>query len=86
MRVYCRSKSGTPVYEQVAPVKFCCAGMCRWWNILIGFGIVGHERSTSKEVNLCVPRAQANGRALVEVVPIEFCPWCGEAVETYLEK
>ncbi len=81
MRVYYRSKSGSPVYEQTAPVKFCCVEMCRWWDVLIGFGVVGHDRSTSKEVNLCMPRAQANGRILAEVVPVEFCPWCGEPVK-----
>ena len=86
MRVYYRSKSGSPVYEQDAPVKFCCAEMRRWWNVLIGFGVVGHDQSTSREVNLCVPRAQANGKTVAEVVPVSFCPWCGEAVEACREK
>jgi hypothetical protein len=26
-------------------------------------------------------RQQAGGRFIVEMVPVEFCPWCGEAVE-----
>ncbi len=89
MRVFCRScpsKMGEPVYKQTAPIKFCCAEMCRWWNVLIGFGVLGYERSTSREVNLCLPRPQANGCALVEVVPVEFCPWCGEAVEACRRK
>ena len=82
----CQSETGDVVYEQAASVKFCCVEMCRRWNVLIGFGVVGHDRSTSCEVNLSIPRPQANGCTLAEVVPVAFCPWCGEAVETCRRK
>jgi len=71
---------------QAAPVKWCCAEMCRWWNVLIGFGVRGHDASTSQEVNLYRELPQANGRVIVEVVPIQCCPWCGETVEPCREK
>ena len=89
MRVFYRgqpSSSGETVYEQVGPTTFCCASMCRYWCVLIGFGILGHSRSTSREVNLSVPRSQANGSTVAEVVPIDFCPWCGEAVDVCRRK
>lgn len=77
MRVFYRSRPSTAsetVYEQVGPAEFCCASMCRYWCVLVGFGVLGHERSTSRDVNLCIPRPQANGRTVLEVVPIQFCP------------
>jgi len=77
----CPSRTGEPVYEQTAPVKFCCAEMCRRWSVLIGFGVLGHDRSTSREVNLSIPKPQAKGHTLMEVVPVAFCPWCGQPVE-----
>jgi hypothetical protein len=84
VRVFYRgqsSPSGETVYEQAGPVTFCCASMCRYWHVLVGFGVLGSDRSTSRDVNLSIMRAQANGRTLTEVVPIDFCPWCGQAVE-----
>lgn len=89
MRVTCRScpsETGEPVYEQTAPIKPCCAEMARRWGSLVCFGIAGARRSTSREVNLYVPQPQANGKAVLEVVPVAFCPWCGEAVKTYRMK
>ena len=85
MRVAYRSICRTTVYQQ-GPVKFCCASMCRWWDLLIGFGVKGGTPSTSREVNLFAERSQANGKAVQELVPVDFCPWCGETVETCREK
>jgi hypothetical protein len=76
-----RSRHAEPVYEQAGPTKFCCAEMCRWWGRLIGFGVHGCSASTSKTVNLYLSHPQANGKVVCEVVPADFCPWCGEAVE-----
>ena len=78
MRVFYRSVRS--VYRQ-GRVDFCCAAMCRWWGLLVGFGARGGS-STSNEVNLYLDRPQANGIGAVELVPIEHCPFCGEAVET----
>lgn len=84
MRVFYRSvpNNRDPIFEQAGPMKFCCAGMCERWQDVIAFGVVGHPRSTSRDVNLCVMRPQANGRAIVEVIPFQFCPFCGEQIET----
>jgi hypothetical protein len=80
MRVYYRAVRGPAIYRQ-GPVKFCCAPMCRWWGVLIGFG-VGDRPSTDRGVNLFHRRPQANGKSVLEVVPVKHCPWCGEVVET----
>jgi hypothetical protein len=80
-------RHGAPVvYEQAAPVKWCCVEMCRWWGVLIGFGVRDHAASTNQTVNLYCDRPQANGTTILEVVPVACCPWCGEAVETCREK
>jgi hypothetical protein len=80
MRVYYRAVHGPAVFRQ-GPVEFCCAAMCHWWGVLIGFG-VGDRPSTHRGVNLYHRRSQANGKSVLEVVPVEHCPWCGEPVET----
>jgi hypothetical protein len=69
------------VYEQAGPVKFCCAEMCQEWNILVGFGIKGHPRTTSREVNVFTQHPQASGSILVGITEIRYCPWCGERIE-----
>ena len=71
---------------EVTRVVFCCGDMERWGGKLVGFGVRGYARSTSDSVNLFSDRAQANGKTVLEVTPIAACPWCGEAVETCLEK
>jgi hypothetical protein len=38
--------------------------------------------TTSREVNLLASRPQASGTPILEMVPVDFCPWCGEPVET----
>jgi len=89
MRVFYRSRQAwnrEPVYEQTGPVKFCCAEMCRHWCVLVGFGVPESPRSTCRDVTLCIPRPQANGAAVLEVVAISHCPWCGEAVEVCRRK
>jgi hypothetical protein len=75
------SATREPVYRQTA-VKFCCATLCQWWGVLIGFGCRGCQASTCRDVCLYLDRPQANGGIVLEVVPVEHCPWCGEAVET----
>jgi len=74
------------VFEQAAPVRWCCEGMCRHWTNLIGFGVRDCAASTSRDVNLYRDRPQANGGTMLEVVPVAFCPFCGEAIEPCREK
>ena len=73
-------KAKIVTYRQGA-VRFCCAEMCRWWNRLIGFGVRDAAASTDRAVNLFMEHPQANGSRLLEIVPVEYCPWCGEFVE-----
>ena len=80
MRVLYRSVRS--VYRQ-GRVDFCCAAMCRWWGLLVGFGAKGGAASTSNEVNLYLDRPQVNGGVAVELIPIDHCPFCGEAVEVH---
>jgi hypothetical protein len=77
----CQSTPSGVVYETARPIQWCCARMCQWWDTLIGFGVPGHPRSTSREVNLAATVPQANGGSVLEVVSIAFCPFCGESVE-----
>jgi hypothetical protein len=85
MRVMYRAESRSPrlptVYRAGA-VKWCCAEMCRWWGVLVGFGVRGCAASTGRDVNLFIDRPQANGKSVIETVPATFCPWCGQLVET----
>jgi hypothetical protein len=74
------------VFEVVGPIKFCCAGMCRQWGGLLGFGVRDCPASTNRTVNLFADHPQANGRSVLELTEIQFCPWCGEVVETVREK
>jgi hypothetical protein len=86
MRVVYRSlRRSIPVYEQT-DVTFCCVGMARQWGNLLGFGVRGFPASTSRNVNLFVDRPQVNGRSILELVPIQHCLFCGEAIETVREK
>jgi hypothetical protein len=85
MRVFYRAirsrRTGLPATYQQGPVKFCCVEMCRRWGTVIGLGARGAS-STDRAVNLYLDRPQANGRTVLELVPVEHCPWCGEPVET----
>jgi hypothetical protein len=69
------------VYRQ-GPVRWCCASMARWWGLVVGFGVKGCAAVTSRTVNLYLAQPQVGGKTAVEVVPVDFCPWCGEVVET----
>jgi hypothetical protein len=60
--------------------------MCCWWGRLVGFGVRDYPASTSRTVNLYADHPQTNGRAVLGLTEIQFCPWCGEAVETVREK
>ena len=78
-----KNRCGTEtVYEQTGKVRFCCEDMRRVWGDLIVFGVKGYARTTSRDVSLCVPRPQADRRFVWDVIPVLFCPHCGEAVET----
>jgi type IV pilus biogenesis protein CpaD/CtpE len=86
MRVFYRSvRRAVVVYQQTRAV-FCCAEMKRHWDQLIGFGARGVNACTSREVNLFLDRPQAHGRSVLELVPIQCCPFCGEVIETVREK
>lgn len=86
MRVFYRPlRRSLTVYQQTS-VSFCCEEMARRWGKLLGFGARDTAASTSREVNLFIDRAQANGRTILELVPIQFCPFCGEPVETVRKK
>jgi hypothetical protein len=68
------------VYEQTR-VVFCCEAMREQWGRVIGFGAKGCSRSTSRDVNSYHCHPQKKG-FIVELVPIQFCPFCGQVVET----
>ena len=86
MRVFYRAlRRSIVVYQQTRAV-FCCGEMARRWGKLLGFGARGAPACTSREVNLFVDRAQTNSRTVLELVPVQHCPFCGEAIETVLEK
>lgn len=87
MRLLCRSihnhrpRGPCRVYELAGPLLFCCGDMADWWDILIGFGVRGHPRTSSREVNLftsVVP--QSNGGLVIGITEVRNCPWCGEPI------
>ena len=68
------------VFEQ-NNVRFCCVEMANGWQSLVGFGVKGSPRTTSREVNIftsCHP--QTNGNCVQGIAEIRFCPWCGEKI------
>ena len=82
MRVFYRSCRGrVTTYEQADPVWFCCQEMRDEWGVLIGFGLKGHPRTTSREVNIFTLHPQVCGAAFPGITEIRYCPWCGEEVE-----
>jgi hypothetical protein len=86
MRVFYRACSGhhplAPVVYEQTDVTFCCDTLCRCWDVLVGFGVKGCLRSTSREVGIFTSHAQANGKPVVGVMPVDFCPFCGEVIQT----
>jgi hypothetical protein len=77
----CRT-SRVKVYEQVGDVHFCCQEMQDEWGILVGFGIKGHPRTTSREVNIFTSHhMQISGNFILGITEIRYCPWCGEEIE-----
>jgi len=86
MKVFYRSLRRTLVVYQQTRAVFCCAEMARRWGKLLGFGARGIAACTSREMSLFLDRAQANGRTILEVVPIRCCPFCGEEIEIVREK
>jgi len=85
MRVFYRSLRRSVIVYQQTRVAFCCAEMERQWGRLFSFGARDIVACTSRDVNLFVDRPQANGRTILELVPIQHCPFCGEAIETVRE-
>jgi hypothetical protein len=74
-----------PVVYRPGQVKFCCPKMERHWGALVAFGMPGRD-TTSRTVNLCVPVPQANGKEVLEVASVDFCPWCGQLIEVCRKK
>jgi hypothetical protein len=86
MHVFYRALRRSIVVYRQTRIVFCCAEMAQRWGKLFGFGARGVPACTSREVSLFLERAQANGGTILEVVPIQHCPFCGEAIETVREK
>ncbi len=88
MRVSFRSCrcSRVKVYEQVGAVHFCCEDMRQEWGVLIGFGLKGHPRTTSHEVNIFTLHPQSTGTIMPGITEIRYCPWCGEEIEVVRRK
>lgn len=90
MKVFYRARRGSlgqvAVYEQTKPPAFCCEAMARQWGQLIGFGLKGYCRSTSREVNLYSMLEQVGHEPVCILTEICFCPFCGEPVEVCLKK
>ncbi len=78
----CVDASLPAVYEQAGEPAFCCDAMRQQWGRLLGFGTRDCSASTSREVCLYASRPQANGTSMLELVTVDYCPFCGEAVET----
>jgi len=83
MRVSYRSCCGgrVTVYEQKGHLRFCCQEMRDEWGILIGFGVRGHPRTTSREVNLFTLHPQSSGTVIPGITEVRYCPWCGVEIE-----
>ena len=75
-----RSRATGLVFEQTGPVKFCCDDMERQWGELIDFGVKGHPRTTSREVNILSVLRFATGTTIPVIAEIAFCPWCAEKI------
>jgi hypothetical protein len=77
----CRKRRCSTVYEQTGLLTFCCDKMRVEWDILIGFGLKGHPRTSSREVNLFGLHQFSTGTIIPVITDIQFCPWCGEDIE-----
>lgn len=86
MRVFYRSLRHSLLVYQQTNVSFCCAEMARQWGKLFGFGARDILACPSRDVNLFIDRPQANGRTILELMPIQHGPFCGEAIEAVREK
>jgi len=86
MRVFYRALRRSVLVYRQTKVSFCCTEMTRQWGKLLGFGARDIPACTSREVNLFIDRHQANGRTILQLVPIRHCPFCGEFVEMIREK
>lgn len=84
MRVFyrpCRKRGCCTVYERTGSLAFCCSRMQAEWDILIGFGLKGHPRTSSREVNIFGLHQFSTGSIIPVITDINYCPWCGEGIE-----
>jgi hypothetical protein len=81
----CRSCRVT-AHEQTGILAFCCQEMRDEWGVLIGFGIKGHHRTTSRDVSTFSRYVFSTGTVIPVIAPIRFCPWCGEGIEVVRTK
>jgi hypothetical protein len=79
-----KRRAAYPVYAQVR-VAFCCAAMELKWGRCIGFGAKDCKASTSREVCFYTLRPQVSVH-VTELIPVTYCPWCGQRVEICLVK
>lgn len=77
----CRKHGCFTVYEQTGLLDFCCEDLRREWDILIGFGIKGHPRTSSRHVNIFGLHQFSTGSIIPVITDIRYCPWCGEEIE-----
>ena len=91
-RDHVRSKTDTAMKNEVL-CKLLCHNICClimsqcelgidpvfWPETPKAFGVHG-QASTSKTVNAYLTRPQANGKTALEVVPIDYCPFCGNKI------
>jgi hypothetical protein len=81
----CFGRRSTATYEQIS-VRFCCERMKGVWGDWIGFGIKGHSRTDSREVNLFGLHQFSTGTVIPAVTDIRYCPWCAEKIMVRLVK
>jgi hypothetical protein len=86
MRVSYRAVRRSLIVYRQTRVVFCCEEMEWQWGERISFGARGVLACTSRDVSLFINRQQANGRMILELLPIQCCPFRGEAIETIRSK
>ncbi len=82
----CRKPGHNTVYEQIDSPIFCCKRMQAEWGVLIGFGLKGHPRTNSREVNIFGLHQFSTGTIVPVITDIRYCPWCADEIEVVREK
>jgi hypothetical protein len=77
----CRNRECYTLYEQIGPLDFYCEDLRREWDILIGFGIKGRPRTSSRHVNIFGLHQFSTGSIVPVINDIRYCPWCGDEIE-----